>query len=148
MMRVAVVVSVAVSLAVVDLAWKAAEPTPDWAFHERSPAWLLVSLATLAAMLLVVKIPARWIPAAAGLLAGGVLGNTLSAVGNDLAVPNPIVVQGAAGVIAFNLADVWALLGIVALTTAIGAWLVRNREQLPTAAEARALWAQSLRRRL
>jgi xanthine/uracil permease len=147
MSRLAVVLSLAISLAVADLVWKAAEPTPAWAFHERSPAWLILSVATLAAMLVVVRIPARWIPLAAGLLAGGVLGNTLSAAWNDLAVPNPIVVEGESGVIAFNLADVWALLGIVALTLAIGTWLVRNREVLPSPAEARARWASALRRR-
>jgi len=76
-----------------------------------------------------------------------VLGNTLSAAWNDLTVPNPIVVRGETGVIAFNLADVWALLGIVTLTTAIGVWLVRNRELLPSPAETRARWVRLLRRR-
>lgn len=147
MARVSVVLAVALTLAVADLVWKAVEPTPAWAFHERSPAWLVLSLVTLAATLAVVRIPARWIPVAAGLLAGGVLGNTLSAAWNDLVVPNPIVVHGEAGVIAFNLADVWALLGIVALTTAIGTWLVRNRELLPSPAETRARWVRLLRRR-
>jgi lipoprotein signal peptidase len=102
---------------------------------------------TFVAMLLVVRIPARWIPVAAGLLAGGVLGNALSAAWNDLTVPNPIVVEGEAGMIAFNLADIWALVGIVALTAAIGTWLIRNREVLPAPAEVRARCAGAIRRR-
>ena len=40
-------------------------------------------------------------------------------------------------VIAFNLADVWAFLGIVSSSCAIGTWLVRNRDLIPPAAEVR-----------
>jgi hypothetical protein len=144
---VSVVLSVALALALADLTWKAVEPTPAWAFHQRSLGWLALSILTLVGTLAVVRIPARWIPVAAGLLAGGVLGNTLSAAWNDLTVPNPIVVRGDTSVIAFNLADVWALLGIVMLTTVIGTWLVRNRRLLPSGVEARERWKQLLRGR-
>jgi hypothetical protein len=147
MARVSVVLSVALALALADLTWKAVEPTPAWAFHQRSLGWLALSILTLVGTLAVVRIPARWIPVAAGLLAGGVLGNTLSAAWNDLTVPNPIVVRGDTSVIAFNLADVWALLGIVMLTTVIGTWLVRNRRLLPSGVEARERWKQLLRGR-
>ncbi len=142
-----VVLSVALALALADLTWKAVEPTPAWAFHQRSLGWLALSILTLVGTLAVVRIPARWVPVAAGLLAGGVLGNTLSAAWNDLTVPNPIVVRGDTSVIAFNLADVWALLGIVMLTTVIGTWLVRNRRLLPSGVEARERWKQLLRGR-
>ena len=54
-------------------------------------------------------------PPAAGVLAGGLLGNTLSAAWNGMAVPNPLVVTGEQSVVAFNLADVWALVGIFLL---------------------------------
>lgn len=75
--------------------------------------------------------PSLAIPPAAGLLAAGVLGNMTSAAWNGLRVPNPIVVHGDRAVLAFNLADVWALAGILALTVSLSVWLVRNREQLP-----------------
>jgi hypothetical protein len=147
MVRLFVVLSVAVLLAAADLVWKAIEPTPEWALHQRSAGWLGLSLATFLAMLAVVRIPSRWVPLAAGLLAGGVLGNMLSAAWNDLSVPNPIVVGGETGVIAFNLADVWALVGIVGLTSAIGAWLIRNRELLPAPSEVRTRLARKGRPR-
>jgi hypothetical protein len=62
-------------------------------------------------------------------------------------VPNPIVLAGNRAIVAFNLADVWALAGIVLLVAAIGTWLVRNRELLPTHAQARARWARVFGRR-
>lgn len=40
--------------------------------------------------------------------------------------------------IAFNLADLWALAGIFLLVLAIGVWLIRNRALIPPPAEVRA----------
>ncbi len=59
------------------------------------------------------------------------LGNALSAAWNDLEVPNPIIVTEGRAVIAFNLADVWVMGGLLALFSVIAVWLVRNREALP-----------------
>jgi len=141
------VVLVALTLAGADLVWKVVEPTEPWAYHERSLAWLALSVLLLAGMAFVTRVPSSWVPWAAGVLAGGVLGNALSAAWNGLAVPNPIVIAGERSVIAFNFADVCALTGIVLLIAAVGAWLVRNRELLPTPAEARERWGRALRRR-
>ena len=48
--------------------------------------------------------------------------------------------------IAFNLADVWALTGILALVLAIGVWLIRNRDLLPPTHEVRATRGAAFRR--
>jgi lipoprotein signal peptidase len=65
---------------------------------------------------------------AGGLVLGGAVGNLVSiALWPSLpGVPDPIV----AGEIAFNLADVSAVLGLVLLVPAILVFAVRNRERL------------------
>lgn len=132
-MRVAIALGVALPLAAVDLAVKAARPTPWWAWHERSLAWLLLCMVVLAALVLVLRVPSALVPPAAGVLAGGVLGNALSAAWNDLSVANPLVLEGERAVLAFNLADVWVMTGLGALFAVLGLWLVRNRDLLPRA---------------
>jgi hypothetical protein len=119
---------VALPLAAVDLLVKSSRPTEAWAHHERSFGWLLLSIALLAGMVVIVRVPSLLVAAAAGVLAGGVLGNSLSAAWNEMSVPNPLIVVSGRGVIAFNLADIWVLVGIVLLVLALGAWLVRNRD--------------------
>lgn len=130
-MRLAVALAVAVPLVLVDLAVKAARPTPWWAWHERSLGWLVLCVVVLAALVPVLRVPGVLVPPAAGVLAGGVLGNALSAAWNDLEVANPLVIQGDRAVLAFNLADVWVLAGLAGLFAVLGVWLVRNREGLP-----------------
>ncbi|MGL6280370.1 MAG: hypothetical protein ACRC50_12550 [Gaiella sp.] len=129
-MRVVVALAVALPLAALDLAVKAARPTPWWAWHERSLAWLVLCVVVLAALVLVLRVPSVLVPPAAGVLAGGILGNALSAAWNDLEVANPLVLTGDRAVLAFNLADVWVLVGLASLFGVLGVWLVRNREQL------------------
>lgn len=81
-------------------------------------------------------------------MAGGVLGNVLSAAWNDLRVPDPIIVDPSPNsVIAFNLADVFTSAGILVLTGALAAALVRHRELLASRQEARAAVRRALRRR-
>ena len=63
-------------------------------------------------------------------------------------VPNPLVIVGDRGVIAFNVADLYALTGIFALVVAIGTWLVRNRDRLPQPTEVRATRGRAFRRLL
>jgi hypothetical protein len=144
--RLAIVLSIAIPLAAADLLLKAVEPTAPWAYHQRSDSWLLLSLALLAATVMVTRIPSSAVPPAAGVLAGGLLGNVLSATWNGMAVPNPLVVNGDQSVVAFNLADVWALSGIFLLMSAIAIWLVRNRELLPDTAQARTAFRKARRR--
>ena len=93
---------------------KASEPTEPWAYHERSLGWLLLSLALLAGMIVVARIPSLLVAPAAGVLAGGLLGNSLSAAWNGMEVPNPLVVGGDRRRDRVQLADIWALAGIFA----------------------------------
>ncbi len=131
-MRLAVALVVALPLAALDLAVKAALPTPWWAYHQRSLAWVVLCLVVLAGIGLLVRLPSPLVPPAAGILAGGVLGNALSAAWNGLAVPNPLMLTGSHSVIAFNLADVWVAVGLLVLVPVLGTWLIRHRETLPS----------------
>jgi hypothetical protein len=129
--------AVALPLAALDLLLKASEPTEPWAYHQRSLGWLLLSVSLLGGMVVIARIPSTLVAPAAGVVAGGVLGNSLSAAWNDMGVPNPLVIGGDEAVIAFNLADIWALAGIVLLVCTLGAWLIRNRDRIPPPEEVR-----------
>jgi lipoprotein signal peptidase len=131
MTRQATVLAVALPLAVADLVWKGVATTPAWAYHPRSPGWLLLCLLLVIGALVVVRVPSAVVPLAAGLLAGGVLGNALSAAWNGLRVPDPIIAVAGTSVIAFNLADVFTLIGIISLTSALAVALIRHRHLLP-----------------
>ncbi len=142
--RVALVLLVALPLAAADLVWKQLATTPQWAYHARSPGWLALSAGLVVGALLAARLPSSVSVVAAGVMAGGVLGNALSAAWNGLRVPDPIIVMpGQRAVIAFNLADVFTTVGILSLTAALAGVILRNRHMLPTYAEART----SLRRR-
>ena len=129
---------VAVPLAAADLVVKARVPTPPWAYHQRSLGWLALSVGLFVALLFVTRIPTALVAPAAGLLAGGLLGNSLSAAWNGMEVPNPLVATVDRGVIAFNLADIFALTGILTLLLVISVWLIAKRELIPPPDEVRA----------
>jgi lipoprotein signal peptidase len=134
-MRLAVLLAVAVPLAAADLVHKASVETHWWAYHERSLAWIALCAVLFVGTLGLVRVPSAAVPPAAGLLAAGVLGNMASAAWNDLRVPNPIVLHGERTVLAFNLADIWALAGILLLVATLSLWLIRNRAMLPSPRE-------------
>jgi len=131
-MRLAVLLAVALPLAAADLVYKAEVETYWWAYHERSFAWIVLCGVLFVATLGLARVPSPVVPPAAGLLAAGVLGNGLSAAWNDLRVPNPIVLHGERSILAFNLADIWALTGILLLVASLSLWLIRNRAALPS----------------
>lgn len=141
---------VALPVAAADLWIKALAPTPWWAYHERSPLWALLCVALLPTLVAVTRIPAPMTAWASGLLTAGVLGNVGSALSNGFHVPNPFIFYGEHATIAFNLADVSAIAGIVLLTGTLAVWLIRHREDLRTregaVAFARATWQQHDRR--
>ena len=143
-MRLGLFFAVALPLAVADLAHKASAHTELWAYHERSLGWLGLCLVLFVVTVWLVRVPAAGVAFAAGLLGAGVLGNGMSAAWNDLRVPNPIVVRGDHVILAFNLADICALVGILALVITLSTWLVRNRELLPTANQ---IWSAGRRPR-
>ena len=131
MHRVAIMLCVALPLAAADLFVKASTPTQPWAYHQRSLGWLVLSLALLAAMPMLARIPSPQVAPAAGVLCAGILGNSLSAAWNGMEVPNPFIIDFEHALVAFNLADLWALAGIFLLVLSIGLWLIRNRHLLP-----------------
>jgi hypothetical protein len=128
--RPVVPLGLAIPLIVADLWVKSNAIVPEWAYHERGPAWVALCAGLVLLLLLLTRIPSAVVPPAIALAVAGLLGNVLSAVQNDLAVPNPLLLTGAGGQLAFNLADLYALVGIVLLGTAVSVWAVRNRERL------------------
>jgi hypothetical protein len=134
----------ALPLAAVDLITKALLPTEDWAYHQRSPAWGLLCCIVLVGLLVVCRVPTLLVPPATGFLMAGVVGNGLSAVLNGFVVPNPLVIEGNQSVVAFNLADVWAVVGILSLMVVIAVWLIRNRHLLPSRRRAAAEKADAM----
>jgi hypothetical protein len=146
MRHVGIMLCVALPLAAADLYVKATIPTQPWAYHGRSLGWLALSLALLAAMPAIARIPSRLVAPAAGVLTAGILGNGLSAAWNGMEVPNPFVFDFEHALVAFNLADVWALCGIFLLVLSIGTWLIRNRHLLPATSEVRSSRGGAFRR--
>jgi lipoprotein signal peptidase len=79
---------------------------------------------------LLVRVPSWAVAVAAGVLAGGASGNALSAVVSGMGVPNPIVVESSDHAVAFNLADVFTLSGILLLTSFLVIVTIDHRERL------------------
>lgn len=124
--RLAVVA--ALGVLALDLAHEALVPT---SFHHPRTALALLLMAVLAAAVLVLVplVPSRTLALAAGVAAGGALGNLVSALAWTEGVPDPLVHGG----YAFNLADVAVVLGDAALLTTalVVAWDNRRRLHEP-----------------
>ena len=142
--RLFLVVVPGAALASVDLIVKATVPTASWAFHHRSDGWVALSVVLLIGALVLAFLPSRAMAVAGGVMCGGLIGNLVSARWDGNWVPNPITIGGYGRGIAFNLADVFFVLGEVLLMTALIVEVVRNRDRL---APARA-WERALQRRL
>ncbi len=126
--RLVFFVTLTLGLAALDFAVKEWLPTSEWLLHERSSGWVGLSAALLVGCLAIAAIPSRMVTAAAAITAGGTLGNLVS-VGRYGGVPNPLLVGGANG-IAFNVADVFVVGGLVFLAAALASASVRNRTRL------------------
>ena len=109
--RLVFFVTLTLGLAARDFAVKEWLPTSEWLLHERSSGWVGLSAALLVGCLAIAAISSRMVTAAAAITAGGTLGNLVS-VGRYGGVPNPLLVGGANG-IAFNVADVFVVGGLV-----------------------------------
>ena len=109
MQRRRLLIVVAAALTAVDLAEKATQPVYG---HPRSAVFVAGAvLLTLAIVAFVPRVPSRALSVAGGVAAAGALGNLVSALAWRGGVPNPIV----AGNIAFNIADVCAVVGAASL---------------------------------
>jgi lipoprotein signal peptidase len=128
--RLLALLLIALALAAVDQWVKLTVSTPYWAVHHRSDLWFAGSCVLLVAILPLTRVPSRAVAIAAGIFAGGVLGNLLSASTDGLSVPNPIIVMHGMGGIAFNPADTFILAGNLALMTTLIVVCLRYREQL------------------
>lgn len=125
--RLTILVLTALPLAAADLAVKAALPGDAALAHHRSHAWIALSVALLALLVLLVRLPSRLLAATSGLLAAGVLGNLVWAATHAGRVANPFV----AGAVAFNLADCLFVAGLVLEAAAAMRLAVRFRHLLP-----------------
>jgi hypothetical protein len=141
--RLFLIVAPAMVLVAVDQVVKATVSTPVWAFHQRSYGWVALSIAVLVGAFFLTLVPSRAVAVAAGVMSAGVIGNLLSARWDENYVPNPLVIGDYQRGIAFNLADVFFLVGNMLLMSALIVMLVRRREQLaPPRAWERALLRQ------
>jgi hypothetical protein len=140
--RLVVFGGLTLSLAAADIATKEYVPTPDVALHPRSLAWAVGSIVLIAAAVPLLRLPSWSVAIAAGVMAGGTLGNLVSAFVYGGNVPNPILIgnyedRG----IAFNLADLFTFFGILALTVSLVAVAIRHRDRLlPPRPWERRLW--------
>ena len=127
--RRALLVVTAGTVATVDLGHKAAVAAP---YHHLRPTGIaaLGVLVIVALVVLVPRLPSRVASLGAGLAAGGALGNLVSILAWSDGVPDPLVVAGARYGIAFNLADVFALLGDAMLLSAAVLYALRNGHRL------------------
>lgn len=129
--RLLFVLVVAIGLSAVDLHVKSVLATPLWAYHQRSDTWVAACIVTLVGAAAVTRIPSLGVAIGAALLSGGVLGNLVSARLDHDAVPDPLLIGSPYRGIAFNLADVFTLAGIVVLIGSLMVVAVRNRDRLP-----------------
>ena len=89
-------------------------------------------------MILIAQIPSLLVAPAAGILAAGSSATASPPRGTTWRFRTRSWPAATTPIIAFNLADVWALTGILALVLTIGIWLIRNRDLLPPTT---ALWS-------
>lgn len=127
----------ALSFSCIDLWVKAIDPAPSWALHQRSVLWAILSVLVLLSALPLSRLPSDGVTLGAGVLAGGVLGNLISAGTDHLVVPDPLLVATHDGGFAFNLADMFILGGNLMLIVALSNLAIRNRHRLPRHASRR-----------
>jgi hypothetical protein len=122
-----IAVSAAV-LASVDLFVKLKVPTESWAYHQRSQAWVVLSVVLLLAASSLALVRSRAVALAAGVMCGGVIGNLVSARADGNWVPNPLVITNYNLTIAFNLADVFFVLGELLLMATLIVVAIRSHQ--------------------
>jgi lipoprotein signal peptidase len=131
--RLLMLVAPAAALATVDLFVKAMVPTASWAFHHRSGAWIALCVALLVGTAFLCLVPSSSVALAGGVMSAGVIGNLVSARADGNWVPNPLLISEGGFTVAFNLADVFFLVGNLLLMTALMAEVVRHRDRFALA---------------
>ena len=89
--------------------------TQEWAYHPRGAAWIAMSAAVALGCLALTRVPSASVAAMAGILAAGAAGNGVAAIVWERGMPNPVVMVIGQAVIAFNLADIFTLVGVLLL---------------------------------
>jgi lipoprotein signal peptidase len=118
--RQRLLIVVALALTAVDLAQKASAPVYG---HPRGVVYVIVAAAlTVLLVLFVPRVPSRALSVAGGVAAAGAFGNLVSALAWRGGIPNPIVV----GEVAFNVADLCAVIGAAALVLGAVLFALRN----------------------
>jgi lipoprotein signal peptidase len=127
--RQALLVSTAVVCMTIDLAYKAVVPAE--LYHPR-PAFVALFLGALVAALMVVvpRLPSNASAIGAGIVCGGALGNLVSIFAWAQGVPDPLMIVSDTHVLAFNFADVFAVVGDVLLLSAAIIHGLRQRTRL------------------
>jgi lipoprotein signal peptidase len=124
--RQAMLVLTALICMTVDLMHKAVVPTE--LYHARSPFVALLLAALVAALIVVVpRLPSNAAAIGAGIVCGGALGNLISIFAWTQGVPDPLMIVTDTHVLAFNLADLFAVTGDVVLLTAAVLHGLRHR---------------------
>jgi hypothetical protein len=125
--RLGITLGLTALLATVDLVVQASVAGNPGLAHHRTVAWMVLSFGILAVVLGSTALPSRLLAATAGVLGGGLAGNLGSALLHHGVIPNPFV----AGDVAFNLADAFVVVGLVAGGVAVMRLAERHRHLLP-----------------
>jgi lipoprotein signal peptidase len=128
-LRRALLVSIAIVFAAVDLLHKTF--TQAEVHHARTQFVALIMAGVIAALVVLVpRIPSTAAALGAGIACGGALGNLVSLLAWSEGVPDPLVLVGRTHALAFNLADLFALMGDGLLVSAAVLYGLRHRERL------------------
>jgi lipoprotein signal peptidase len=122
--RLLALVGAMLALTAVDLVQKAFEPVYG---HPRGVGYVALAAVLVAFLVAFVpRVPSLPLSLAGGVAAAGALGNAVSALAWRGGVPNPIV----AGAVAFNVADLCAVMGAAGLVGGAALHAVRHPELL------------------
>ena len=126
--RLFLIAAPAALLAAVDLIVKLKVPTETWAYHQRSEEWVVLSVIVLFGASSLALVRSSAVALAAGVMCGGVIGNLVSARADGNWVPNPLVIANYDRTIAFNLADVFFVVGELLLMATLMVVALRSHQ--------------------